>query len=114
MDRQLWILFSGLFLFLFACQNEQAERRIVDQAEAILPINPDSARIVLQSIPLPETLSDQLLTRWCFVYGRVADTLGTDALSFAISPCGILLQETRYTFAAGADGTLLGPFVQGR
>lgn len=78
MDRQLWILFSGLFLFLFACRNEQAERRIVDQAEAILPINPDSARIVLQSIPLPETLSDQLLTRWCFVYGRVADTLGTD------------------------------------
>lgn len=78
MRRQLWILFLVLSLFLFACKNEQAERRIIDRAEALLSSYPDSTRFLLQSVLLPEVLSDPLLTRWCFVYGQMADTLGID------------------------------------
>ena len=40
--------------------------------------DPDSSLILLDSIAVPDNLSDKLLARWCMLYGRVADTLYTD------------------------------------
>jgi len=44
----------------------------------LLKSDPDSSLILLDSIAVPDNLSDKLLARWCMLYGRVADTLYTD------------------------------------
>ncbi|GKH87246.1 hypothetical protein CE91St5_32010 [Parabacteroides distasonis] len=40
--------------------------------------DPDSSHILLDSIAVPDNLSDKLLARWCMLSGKVADTLYTD------------------------------------
>lgn len=60
---------------LFGCRNENAARQIISQAESLFATHPDSTYILLDSISLPENLSDPLLARWCMLYGQAADTL---------------------------------------
>ena len=55
-----------------------SEMCIRDSAESLLKSDPDSSLILLDSIAVPDNLSDKLLARWCMLYGRVADTLYTD------------------------------------
>lgn len=77
--RYLLILIPLLFTLSFiGCKDESEAIYLINRAESILKSDPDSSRILLDSIAVPDNLSDKLLARWCMLYGRVADTLYTD------------------------------------
>ena len=77
--RHLLILISLLSTLSFiGCRDESDVTYLIDRAESLLKSDPDSSLILLDSIAVPDNLSDKLLARWCMLYGRVADTLYTD------------------------------------
>ena len=77
--RHLLILISLLSTLSFiGCRDESDAIYLIDRAESLLKSDPDSSLILLDSIAVPDNLSDKLLARWCMLYGRVADTLYTD------------------------------------
>lgn len=77
--RYLLILIPLLFTLSFiGCKDESEAIYLINRAESILKSDPDSSRILLDSVAIPDNLSDKLLARWCMLYGRVADTLYTD------------------------------------
>lgn len=77
--RHLLILISLLSTLSFiGCRDESDAIYLIDRAESLLKSDPDSSHILLDSIAVPDNLSDKLLARWCMLYGRVADTLYTD------------------------------------
>lgn len=77
--RHLLILISLLSTLSFiGCRDESDATYLIYRAESLLKSDPDSSLILLDSIAVPDNLSDKLLARWCMLYGRVADTLYTD------------------------------------
>ena len=77
--RHLLILISLLSTLSFiGCRDESDAIYLIDRAESLLKSDPDSSHILLDSIAVPDNLSDKLLARWCMLSGRVADTLYTD------------------------------------
>lgn len=77
--RHLLILISLLSTFSFiGCKDESDATYLIDRAEFLLKSDPDSSLILLDSIAVPDNLSDKLLARWCMLSGKVADTLYTD------------------------------------
>lgn len=77
--RHLLIFISLLSTLSFiGCRDESDAIYLIDRAESLLKSDPDSSLILLDSIAVPDNLSDKLLARWCMLYGRVADTLYTD------------------------------------
>ena len=77
--RYLLLLISLVFTLSFiGCKDERDTTYLIDRAESLLKSDPDSSRILLDSISVPDNLSDKLLARWCMLYGEVADTLYTD------------------------------------
>ena len=75
-----WLVGIGWLcvLWLASCKDDGVGERLLARAEAVFATAPDSARALLDSIALPEELGNQSLTRWCTLYGRVADTLYID------------------------------------
>lgn len=77
--RHLLILISLLSTPSFiGCRDESDAIYLIDRAESLLKSDPDSSHILLDSIAVPDNLSDKLLARWCMLSGKVADTLYTD------------------------------------
>ena len=77
--RHLLILISLLSTLSFiGCRDESDAIYLIDRAESLLKSDPDSSHILLDSISVPDNLSDKLLARWCMLSGKVADTLYTD------------------------------------
>lgn len=77
--RHLLILISLLSTLSFIdCRDESDAIYLIDRAESLLKSDPDSSHILLDSIAVPDNLSDKLLARWCMLSGKVADTLYTD------------------------------------
>ena len=77
--RHLLILISLLSTLSFiGCRDESDAIYLIDRAESLLKSDPDSSHILLDSIAVPDNLSDRLLARWCMLSGKVADTLYTD------------------------------------
>lgn len=72
-----YLLLVGITFFT-SCRNESTERQLINDAEALLIANPDSAYLLLDSITMADNLSDKLLARWCMLYGDVADKLHKD------------------------------------
>ncbi len=66
-----------MFSFI-GCKDESDATYLIDRAESLLKSDPDSSLILLDSIAVPDNLSDKLLARWCMLSGKVADTLYTD------------------------------------
>ena len=75
-----WLVGIGWLcvLWLAGCKDDGVGERLLARAEAVFATAPDSARALLDSVALPEELGDRALTRWCTLYGRVADTLYID------------------------------------
>ena len=75
-----WLVGIGWLcvLWLAGCKDDGVGERLLARAEAVFATAPDSARALLDSVALPEELGDRALTRWCALYGRVADTLYID------------------------------------
>lgn len=77
--RHLLILISLLSTLSFiGCRDESDAIYLIDRAKSLLKSDPDSSHILLDSIAVPDNLSDKLLARWCMLSGKVADTLYTD------------------------------------
>lgn len=77
--RHLLILISLLSTLSFiGCRDESDAIYLIDRAESLLKSDPDSSHILLDSIAVPDNLSDKLLARWCMLSGKVEDTLYTD------------------------------------
>lgn len=77
--RHLLILISLLSTLSFiGCRDESDAIYLIDRAESLLKSDSDSSHILLDSIAVPDNLSDKLLARWCMLSGKVADTLYTD------------------------------------
>ena len=77
--RHLLILISLLSTLSFiGCRDESDAIYLIDRSESLLKSDPDSSHILLDSIAVPDNLSDKLLARWCMLSGKVADTLYTD------------------------------------
>lgn len=77
--RHLLILISLLSTLSFiGCRDESDAIYLIDRAESLLKSDPDSSHILLDSIAVPDNLSDKLLARWCMLSDKVADTLYTD------------------------------------
>ena len=72
--RHLLILISLLSTLSFiGCRDESDAIYLIDRAESLLKSDPDSSHILLDSIAVPDNLSDKLLARWCMLSGKVAD-----------------------------------------
>lgn len=67
-----------LTVFFTGCRNEIKEQQLIDHAETLLEINPDSTYLLLDSITMADNLSDKLLARWCMLYGKAADKVYED------------------------------------
>ena len=77
--RHLLILISLLSTLSFiGCRDESDAIYLIDRAESLLKSDPDSSHILLDSIAVPDNLSDKLLARWCMLSGKVAGTVYTD------------------------------------
>lgn len=72
------ILLFFFFFLLTSCEDDKRYISLIDRVESILMTHPDSSRILLDSIAVPDNLSNKHLARWCMLYGEVADTLFTD------------------------------------
>lgn len=59
-----------LITLLFSCSNMKKANQIIDRAESIVFINPDSALNILQSIHEPEALTDSVLAKYWLVNGQ--------------------------------------------
>lgn len=64
------LLFTSVF---FSCQEDRNTRNLLDRVEKLVETNVDSARILLDSIQMPETMNDKLFARWCMLEGKMAD-----------------------------------------
>lgn len=76
--KNIFYLSLILITFFTSCRDESTERQLINEAEAILQQNPDSAYMLLDSITMADNLSDKLLARWCMLYGKAADKLYKD------------------------------------
>lgn len=76
--KLMYLLLLLLIISLTECRNEQEAKNLIDRAEILMDTNPDSAYLLLDSILIPDNLNDELLARWCMLYGKVADILYTE------------------------------------
>lgn len=70
-------IFLLTFIF-FSCQGNRDTHYLFDRIEKLVEVNADSARILLDSIKMPDTMSDRLFARWCMLEGKTADKLHED------------------------------------
>lgn len=66
-----------LILLCCACRNN-TDNHFVNQAEILIETNPDSAYLLLNSIPIPDELDDELFAHWCLLLGKASDNLHKD------------------------------------
>ncbi len=68
-----------IILLLTGCKEKQSEQ-LLDKVENIITTNPDSAQILLNSIPSPEKLNNKDFAHWCLLSGKLTDELYTPML----------------------------------
>lgn len=67
-------LFLGLMFLLAGCSSGGRKYApLLDAAERYLPQQPDSARLLLDSVAKAEHLPDAVFVRWCMLSGQVTD-----------------------------------------
>ncbi len=69
----LTLLFS--YLLIGCGQPQSIENNLLEKAESLIKVNPDSASHILNSIPSPENLNDKTFARWCMLSGKVTDKI---------------------------------------
>ena len=61
-----------------SCKRENHIEKLLNEAEALLVTNPDTAYIILNTIDIPHEMSDRLLAEWCMLSGESADKIQED------------------------------------
>lgn len=75
-----------LYIFLLfistisGCKKEDNTFKLLQASEQLIPINADSASILLDSIFLPDKLSNENFAHWCMLTGKVTDETATGLL----------------------------------
>ncbi len=69
----LTLLFS--YLLIGCGQPQSIENNLLEKAESLIKVNPDSASHILNSIPSPENLNNKTFARWCMLSGKVTDKI---------------------------------------
>lgn len=75
--KNIVYLFITMFLFIGCNKQQSASIKLLDEVEKTIEFNPDSAQILLDSMPSPETLNDRLFARWCMLSGKITDKIHT-------------------------------------
>lgn len=69
----LALLLSCLFI---GCNKTQSiDNKLLEKAESLIEVNPDSASHILTSMPSPENMDDKTFARWCMLSGKVTDKI---------------------------------------
>lgn len=79
MKHTLLLILLPVCLF-FSCGGDRTASEIMDRAEILLEVNPDSASILLNNIEIPDKLNERQFARWSMLYCRAADKLFEDML----------------------------------
>lgn len=61
-----------------SCKRENHIEKLLNEAEALLVTNPDTAYIILNTIDIPHEMNDRLLAEWCMLSGESADKMQED------------------------------------
>lgn len=61
-----------------SCKRENHIEKLLNEAEALLVTNPDTAYIILNTIDIPYEMNDRLLAEWCMLSGESADKIQED------------------------------------
>lgn len=72
-DTPIFIFLMLLFLLPGCRKYESKESILLDKAEELIKLHPDSTILLLDSIEYPEGLNDRLLAKWCLLYGIAVD-----------------------------------------
>lgn len=72
-DTPIFIFLILLFLLPGCRKYESKESILLDKAEELIKLHPDSTILLLDSIEYPEGLNDRLLAKWCLLYGIAVD-----------------------------------------
>lgn len=72
-DTSIFIFLMLLFLLPGCRKYESKESILLDKAEELIKLHPDSTILFLDSIEYPEGLNDRLLAKWCLLYGIAVD-----------------------------------------
>lgn len=68
------IIIAILSWILTGCgKSPSANDMLLDEAEALIEVAPDSASNILKSILLPEAMDDRAFARWCMLSGMITD-----------------------------------------
>lgn len=73
--KNLAYIILCVFLFIGCGKQHPASNQLLDEVERAIEINPDSADVLLDSIPTPEKLKDKFFARWCLLSGKITDKI---------------------------------------
>lgn len=73
MKKQLYILFLFFIVSISACHEDATMSRALLRAEAFMEAHPDSALLILDSIPSPEKHSEEAYATWCLLITQAKD-----------------------------------------
>lgn len=67
------LLFLICIILIFACRKEGSISPALNQAEVFMEEHPDSALLLLESIPSPEKLTEEKHATWCLLITKAQD-----------------------------------------
>lgn len=74
--REIATIITLSIFLLSGCHNGQSHsEELLDEAERVIEVNPDSASSILQKISSPEEMNDKTFARWCMLSGKVTDKI---------------------------------------
>lgn len=79
MRNMLLLILLPVCLF-FSCGGDRTASELMDRAEILLEVNPDSSYTLLNKVEIPDKLNERQFARWCMLYCRAADKLFEDML----------------------------------
>lgn len=62
-------------LFIGCNKTQSIDNKLLEKAESLIEVNPDSASHILTSIQSPENMDDKTFARWCMLSGKVTDNI---------------------------------------
>ena len=78
--KNIFLLILLPVCLFFSCGGDRTASEMMDRAEMLLDIYPDSAYTLLNNIETPDRLNERQFARWCMLYCRTADKLFEDML----------------------------------
>lgn len=84
MKKYVVALFFICTIFLFSCQKTKDIFLVLQQAESFMNVHPDSALLILDSIPTPEKLTEEEYATWCLLTTQAQDKMYIEHTSDSI------------------------------